>query len=140
MSSDDPFSMGTVELRSGRWQWMIQDERSGYRIYFRHQSRLNDEMQAWVAARNLTPEGVREAGADPLHRVWQDRDGMMWRVTLEMPSGQEASMTKGLHLVFSRGALRKAVEVAPTTALGELTHRELSDLFQGPEARTGPST
>jgi hypothetical protein len=126
--SSDQFSMGTVELKSGRWQWMIQDERSGYRIHFRHQTRIDDEMQSWVAAKDLTPEGVREAGADPLYRVWRDRDGVSWRLTLEMPSGEAGA--KGLRLVFSVAGLRKGVAVAPTTALGELTHRELSDLFE----------
>src|SRR5688500_31634 len=74
---------GTIQLRSGKWEWQLQETAIGSKVVFRLGQRADNEMVAWAPERDLTAEGAATVALDPLHRVWVDEVGMEWTITLE---------------------------------------------------------
>jgi hypothetical protein len=126
-------SNGTIQIRSGRWDWTVRAQASGAAVVFHHRNRMHDELRTWSSDPELDNGKAEELAHHPIERVWADADGIAWSITVEMPTGWrrgETSEDRMVWLLFIAGSSRRQVLIPESTALGDLTHAELSDLFR----------
>ena len=124
---------GTLTLDSGRWNWAATQDMGGWRIHFRHHSRLRDEMLSSVGATVLEQADVEEAGRNPHYRFWQDDDGKLWRLSLEIdaqPYRSRSLVRGGMMIVFRTDGMRMEVPVSGELPIGELTDPQIVALFK----------
>lgn len=128
-----PPEIGTVELESGRWGWVAAGDPGGWRLYYRHHTKPRDEMLAWFSGRELSEASVEEAARTPLHRLWEDAEGEIWRISLEiaaLPLRRRGLFRQGMMLVFRAGGLRVEVPVSGEPPIGEFTDEQLAALLR----------
>jgi hypothetical protein len=121
---------GRVELLSGTWHWRAYRKRRGSTIVFHHRDRPWDWMRGWCEGEWLNSAELGDIAAEPLQRAWEDADGLVWNVTMEMPVTGGGQMDRDVILIFTRPAKEYRVGVEGAMRLGELTHGELARLFQ----------
>jgi hypothetical protein len=124
---------GIIELDSGRWAWTAAEDPGGWRLYYRHLSKPKDEMLSWFSGRELNEASVEEAARTPLHRFWEDAEGEVWRVSLEiaaLPLRRRGLFREGMMLVFRAGGLRVEVPVPGEPPIGEFTDEQLAGLLE----------
>lgn len=124
---------GTVELRSGRWEWSTQAREAGVSVTFKSASRPGDHMQNWTPSLDSVRGEIERLALDPVTRTWCDPKGEEWELSLETPrSWRRAAAAEGpaaLYLVF-RGVLKRRIATVPATVqLGRLTTAELVGLL-----------
>lgn len=122
-----------IELDSGRWAWTAAEDPGGWRLYYRHLSKPKDEMLSWFSGRELNDASVEEAARTPLHRLWEDAEGELWRVSLEiaaLPLRRRGLFREGMMLVFRAGGLRVEVPVPGEPPIGEFTDEQLAGLLE----------
>lgn len=126
-----PTPTGTIKLPSGTWRWSALTDVRGTLVVFEHAVRHQDRMRIWLTEPEITAEVVREAAVDPIYRVWEDHDGLIWRVRTDLPPerGDRRGDLTGLLLVFSRGELERKTSLPAALGLGELTTEELAELL-----------
>ena len=117
---------GSVELKSGRWNWSFTAMSGGHMLILKHTNRPRDEMKTWLDFDSAGFD-IREAARQPVYRVWEDMAGAVWLVSVDF-----ASLQKDSHLWLNfRNAFRELSAFAPSDlALGELTSRELSQYLK----------
>lgn len=124
---------GKIQLSSGTWDWRLSPQQDGATVTFQHRQRPQDEMRTWTPEFDLSVDRVLELALEPVERLWLDPDGFLWSIYVELPSDWGRSTTpakeSALRLVFSCGSMRKTVPVTGETKLGELSHFELTKLF-----------
>lgn len=126
---------GTIQLDSGRWHWTLLPRWTGATIVFQHRERLHDEMRSWTPEQELSEDEARELAVDALERTWVDKDGLKWRLSMEIPSswrnpGDEVSALSGMVLVFKRGGFRRSVPMPEDASMGHLSHGDLTRLLE----------
>lgn len=125
---------GSVQLRSGRWSWLIREQVTGASVVFHHRDRPLDELRTWIPESELSVARATELALDPVERIWQDGDGILWTIRTEFPADWARDAGDGsrmIRLAFTYHGLRKAFPVSADTRLGDLTHSELARLFDG---------
>lgn len=126
---------GSIELRSGRWDWSVRPQSSGVAVVFQHRNRHGDELRTWAPDPDVTKESAADLAVQPLERRWTDADGLVWTITVDLPSdwGRSSSSKneRSLSLVFSIGSMMRTTTVPEDCRIGELTHSELSTLLKG---------
>ena len=130
--TDSGAQHGSVQLRSGQWEWSVWPQAAGAPIIFRHRDRLEDELRSWTSSTDVTPRLAEELASQPLERRWTDADGLVWTLRLKFPAewGREERSPAEIDLVFRLGTLMRVAQVPADCRLGELTHHELSALFR----------
>ncbi|MEX2582971.1 MAG: hypothetical protein WD766_06845 [Gemmatimonadota bacterium] len=128
---------GSVQLRSGRWDWSVRPQHSGVAVVYQHRSRHGDELRTWAPDPDVTPDRAADLALQPIERRWVDPDGLSWTITVDLPSDwarpDRSDDERSLNLVFSIGSLVRKAQVPASCRVGELTHMELADLLR--EAR-----
>lgn len=130
--SGEPAEVGTVQLDSGRWGWVAVSDPGGWRIYFRHHAKPRDEMLAWMSGSVLKQADVEEAARTPLHRLWEDGSGELWRISLEiaaLPLRRRGLFRETMLIVFRAGGLRVEAPVPGEPPIGEFTDAQLASLL-----------
>ncbi|MEX2572081.1 MAG: hypothetical protein WD737_12340 [Gemmatimonadota bacterium] len=123
-------SSGNVELRSGRWDWRLQEQSRGALVVFTHCRRPQDEMRTWVESPEIMMFDADENARDPVSRTWDDGFGTRWRLSMSAPPAQASQESEEpLWLIFESGYRIERVDVPGSTHLGELTPGELSRLL-----------
>ena len=124
---------GTVQLRSGRWSWLVRERNSGAAVVFHHRDRPMDELRTWIPEGELSVARATELALDPVERLWLDADGILWSIRTDFPAGwarAEEDDARTIRLIFRYHGLQKVFPVPADTRLGELTHSELTRLLR----------
>ncbi|MEX2374554.1 MAG: hypothetical protein WD942_03085 [Dehalococcoidia bacterium] len=89
-------------------------------------------MRTWVDDTELLAESVREAARQPVLRIWEDSDAMLWRVSLEFPLMRDPNgrFDSKASISFRRGSFERRAVADAETPLGELTSVELEKLLR----------
>lgn len=123
---------GEVRLTSGWWDCFSVDDRSGWRLYFRHLDKPSDRMLSWSSLAEITPCDIEQAATHPLFRYWEDEKSILWRVSVEHPRLPFASrmiVRPELTIVLTSHRLRVQVPTRGEPPIGEFTDQQLSDLL-----------
>lgn len=137
MASDEK-ERGTIETRSGTWEWEVKTFRSwpksnalGRRLRFEDPANAVNTMSL-----PLEPEGddlaeaaIQDLSRSPHRRRFQGEDGALWiahPVSVGHPRGVEMRRRVTLHSL-EHGS--KVVDLPPGRTLGDMKNEELAELL-----------
>ena len=118
---------GTVELPSGRWDWIAEERQGGWVIVYRHRRHPHDEMRTWIEGPDLSDDLALEAAREPVVRKWLDGWDRMWEVSLDLPPAPRDELRRPgtTFLRFARGGERYYAASSADVQIGVLTREEL---------------
>lgn len=125
---------GTVQLRSGKWDWTAREQSSGAAVVFQHRDRQNDQLRTWSPEAELDQTRAHALALEPVERLWADPDGLVWVLRVELPTdwarADRAPEDRAMRLNFSYGSITRSASIPFNTRIGELTHLDLIALFR----------
>lgn len=126
MSRDTP--EGMFDLQSGRWYWKVIDAGAGEIMELVDAVNRNNKMRVRLPFtwRRMEPKELRELARMPEMRLWQDDDGLNWRIADIGPGTHYFFPLHTRHLLFdSDKAWAGIVEFPEPMELGDLNPDDL---------------
>lgn len=129
-SKNHPLS-GTIELRSGIWQWIAHGEPRELVVLFHDERRPNNRMRSRLTGAEPSEETILQAAREPERRWWEDPVGGMWEIRVEeAPSILPEKRIRPRHrIIFTREDNGNETELPEGRTLGELSTVELAALL-----------
>lgn len=122
---------GTVQLKSGKWDWTLREQASGAAVIFQHRERQKDQMRSWSPDTEL--DDARALALEPIERFWADSDGLVWTIRVILPTDwarpDRAPEERAMRLTFTYGTITRSASIPFDSKAGELTHSQLIALF-----------
>jgi hypothetical protein len=119
---------GFFALPSGRWRWQITEGPGNAVMELYDRSNPANKMTVAVpfSWRQLSEDDLRELARDPEVRLWTDRAGRFWRISVIGPGTRYDFPLTSRHLLFDSPQCWAGItEFAVPKMLGDLTNEQL---------------
>jgi hypothetical protein len=135
---------GLLYLRSGKWRWRAVSTGRDEVLELTDPGRPSDKMRARLpfSWRLLNEDDFRDIARKPDVRLWRDRGGILWRVSVVGPGTPYDFPLGTRHLVFDSSqcwagiaAFEREDELGDVTSEELLEMRERTSDFGGPRKR-----